>query len=71
LTFARQTNPTLELTDVNKVIDDALLFTEERVRCQNIKVVKELDEQLPPIIAGELQQVFVNLINNAFDAIPA
>ncbi|NOX97198.1 MAG: GAF domain-containing protein [Nitrospirae bacterium] len=70
LTFARQTNPTLELTDVNRVIDDALLFTEERIRCQDIKVVKELDKQLTPIMAGELQQVFVNLINNAFDAMP-
>lgn len=70
LTFARQTNLTLELTDVNKVIDDALLFTEERSHCQNIKVVKELHGQLPPVMAGELQQVFVNLINNAFDAMP-
>ena len=68
LTFARQTNLNLERTDVNKVVDDALLFTEERSHRQNIKVVKELDKQLLPVMAGELQQVFVNLINNAFDA---
>ncbi len=68
LTFARQTNLALEPTDVNTVINDALLFTKEKSRYRNIKVVKELDGQFPPVMAGELQQVFVNLINNAFDA---
>jgi len=68
LTFARQASPTREPTDVNQAIRDALLFTDKRDRRQNIKVVVQLDEQLPPVIAAELHQVFVNLINNAFDA---
>jgi PAS domain S-box-containing protein len=68
LTFARQATPAREPTNVNNAIRDALLFTDERGSRQNIKVVVELDEQLPPVIAGELHQVFVNLINNAFDA---
>ncbi len=70
LTFARQTSSTLELTDINRAVDDVLFFTEERSCCQNINVVKKLEKQLPPVRVGELHQVFVNLINNAFDAMP-
>jgi signal transduction histidine kinase len=71
LEFARQSSPKVELTDVNRAITDGLLFLENQATFHNIEIVKELDPSLPPILgnAGQLKQVFMNIIINAADAI--
>ncbi|RLB07845.1 MAG: hypothetical protein DRG50_01645 [Deltaproteobacteria bacterium] len=70
LEFARQSSPKMELTDVNRAITDGLLFLENQAAFHNIEIVKELDPFLPPILgnAGQLKQVFMNIITNAADA---
>ncbi len=70
LEFARQSSPKMELTDVNRAITDGLLFLENQAAFHNIEIVKELDPFLPPILgnAGQLKQVFMNIITNASDA---
>jgi PAS domain S-box-containing protein len=70
LEFARQSSPKMELTDINKAITDGLLFLENQATFHNIEIVKELDPFLPPIWgnAGQLKQVFMNIIINAADA---
>ncbi len=70
LEFARQSGPKMEPTDVNKAITDVLLFLENQATFHNIEIVKELDPFLPKIQgnAGQLKQVFMNIMINAADA---
>jgi len=70
LEFSRQSGPKMELTDVNRAIIDGLLFLENQATFHNIEILKELDPFLPPIWgnAGQLKQVFMNIIVNAADA---
>jgi two-component system NtrC family sensor kinase len=72
LRFVRKTEVDLKKQDVHDIINgvvDGLLGPEFAV--SNIKVVREYGDDLPPILtdANQLQQVFLNIINNAVDAI--
>ncbi|MGP0046867.1 MAG: ATP-binding protein [Syntrophobacteraceae bacterium] len=71
LSFARKTDPAHHEIQVNDTIEEILSICKERSKFSNIRVQTELDEYLPLISASptELQQVFMNLINNAIDAI--
>ncbi|RLA78585.1 MAG: PAS domain-containing sensor histidine kinase, partial [Deltaproteobacteria bacterium] len=70
LEFARQSSPEKEPTDVNRAITEGLLFLENQATFHNIEIIKELDPSLPPVIgnAGQLKQVFMNIMINAADA---
>jgi two-component system NtrC family sensor kinase len=71
LSFARKTDPAHHEIQVNDTIEEILSICKERSKFSNIRVQTELDRDLPLISASptELQQVFMNLINNAIDAI--
>jgi two-component system NtrC family sensor kinase len=71
LSFARKTDPVHHEIQINDTIEEILSICKERSKFNNIRVQTELDEHLPLISASptELQQVFMNLINNAIDAI--
>ncbi|HYN84838.1 MAG TPA: ATP-binding protein [Pyrinomonadaceae bacterium] len=58
--------------DINRVLEDTLQLLEPQLRHGRIEVVREYGEDLPPAFgnAGQLQQVFTNLVLNARDAIP-
>lgn len=73
LSFARKTDPTVRSLDLNDLIEDVLGLMGQKARYANIKLEKRLDANLGPIDASpsELQQVLLNLINNAVDAIGA
>jgi len=70
LEFARQTEPKMEPTDVNRAITEGLFFLENQALFHNIRIVKKLDPFLPPVRghAGQLKQVFMNIIVNAAEA---
>jgi two-component system NtrC family sensor kinase len=70
-TFARQSKFEYSEVDINQPIDDALMLLGEQLRAHNIKVRRQLAENLPRILAdaNQLEQVFLNLISNAKDAI--
>ncbi|NIM07348.1 MAG: GAF domain-containing protein [Armatimonadetes bacterium] len=73
LTFSRRSqDDTFEQVDVNEVIGKTLTLTENQLRNDNIKVRRELNQNLPTIEAnaGQLQQVFTNMIINARHAMP-
>jgi DNA-binding response OmpR family regulator len=70
-TFARQDTLKLIQVDINQTIDSALSLLGEQLRLHEIKVVMELNQDLPKI-AGEpyqLEQVWINIISNARDAV--
>jgi C4-dicarboxylate-specific signal transduction histidine kinase len=70
-TFARQSKFEYAETDINQPIDDALMLLGEQLRSHNIKVKRLLGLNLPKVLAdaNQLEQVFLNLISNAKDAI--
>lgn len=69
LDFARQRDPNLKLVDVNLVINESLDLLEHKLRLQYVEVEKSL-ATLDRITAdfSQLQQVFMNLIINAVEA---
>ena len=71
LGFARKMEPHLDDIDVNETLEQTIALLDNYARINNIEIKKELAGNLP-ITAGEqaqLQQVFLNLISNAIDAI--
>ena len=72
LLLARDHEPKLELVDVNTVIENSfIMFYQQLTKARGIKIIKNLSEELPSIKADsiQLEQVFINLINNARDAL--
>lgn len=67
LAFARQTKPARTHVDVNNILTSVLQLREYHLKANNITVVTSLDPALPVTVAdaGQLQQVFLNLIVNA------
>jgi two-component system NtrC family sensor kinase len=70
LSFARKTDPIHRTIQINEVIEEILSICKQRSKFNNIRIQTELNQHLPPISASpsEMQQVFMNLINNAIDA---
>jgi signal transduction histidine kinase len=67
LSFARKANAVKQPTPVNKIISDVLNLRAYEHGVHNIKIIKELDAELPDIMIdpGQIQQVFINIILNA------
>jgi PAS domain S-box-containing protein len=70
LTFARQTKPMRTAASINELIDNTLKLRAYVLRTANIEVSMRLDPELPWSVVdpGQLQQVFMNLIVNAEQA---
>ncbi len=69
--FARPGLPEKRPTDLNALLERSLSLCEDARGVKEIAVRKSLDPDLPPIQAdpGQLEQVFINVLRNAFDAI--
>jgi len=72
LNFSRKSNPTLTQVDVPAVVKESLSFVEEALARHAIHTSLELDDAVPPIPGdpAEIQQVCLNLLNNAIQAMP-
>jgi two-component system NtrC family sensor kinase len=71
LSFARKTAATAQDIQINSLIEDLVALSAQRAKFSMVEVKTELGEGLPMVRVSisELQQVFLNLINNAIDAI--
>jgi PAS domain S-box-containing protein len=70
LEFARQTSSQMEPTDINRALAQGISLLENQALFHNIRIIKNLDPSLPPIQANasQLNQVFMNIILNAAEA---
>jgi PAS domain S-box-containing protein len=71
LSFARQHKPERSPTMINHILEDTLALRDYDLRMSNIRVHLNLALDLPVMSADahQLQQVFLNMVNNAVDAI--
>jgi signal transduction histidine kinase len=72
LDFARTTEPTLAPVNLNQLIDELGLLVRHKLSNQNIRLVRDLQADLPAILGDgpQLEQAFLNLILNAAEAMP-
>ncbi|MBC6995504.1 ATP-binding protein [Neolewinella lacunae] len=65
--------PSMEFIDVSEGLKSTLTMLKFRFKQKNVSLNKETQPNLPNIkaLAGELNQVWTNLIANALDALPA
>jgi len=70
--FSRQTPPEKVKVNLNEKIDDGLYLLENRISKSNIRLIKDYAEELPmiEIDPAQLNQVLVNLVVNAIQAMP-
>ncbi|MBN1487035.1 MAG: PAS domain S-box protein [Anaerolineae bacterium] len=71
--FYRQARAELRPTDVNIVLDSVLSLSNKQLQHSGVMVMRHYDSELPLIQANadHLRQVFLNMILNAIDAMPA
>jgi two-component system NtrC family sensor kinase len=70
LGFARHMDIKIEPVAIDAVIRDVLGFLEKEADYRDIRIVMDVADTLPTVHSdrGQLQQLFLNLINNAFEA---
>lgn len=70
LDFARQTKPQKRLANINALIENIILLVRNQATFRNISIEKQLDPALPDVLVDpdQIQQVFVNIILNAAEA---
>jgi len=69
--FARKSDLSLDKVQVNDVLKNAFDIFSQQLKVRGIEVMWDIDGRLPKIMAdpGRLEQVFINLLLNARDAI--
>jgi PAS domain S-box-containing protein len=71
LSFARQRPVQRELVHVNNVLRQTIKLRSYDFASHGVEVSEDFDENLAPALgdAQQLQQVFLNILNNAYDAV--
>jgi len=70
LDFAHQTEPKIELANINKILKDTLSLVENQALFQNIKISKSFCSSPPQVMVdkAQIQQVLMNIVFNAAEA---
>jgi two-component system NtrC family sensor kinase len=71
LRFGRRMEPTQEMVDINRILSETMTFLENEAHHREIKIETDYAERIPPVTtdSAQLQQVFLNIIDNAIDAV--
>jgi len=71
LGFARRMEPIREQVDLNRLLSDTIEFLANEAHYRNIEITTEFDPDLPVTVSdsSQIQQVILNIVNNAIDAI--
>jgi C4-dicarboxylate-specific signal transduction histidine kinase len=71
-TFGRADEEEMTEVSLETVLDNTLLLLGESLRLRDVRVDRRVVQGLPVILgsANQLEQVFINLIQNSFDAFP-
>jgi len=70
LSFARKTDSRIVAISVTRLLKEIAYLSSQRAKYSNVQIKTNFEENLPPVPASEteMQQVFLNLVNNAMDA---
>ena len=70
LSFARQRKPQKQEVELRKVLEESLTLREYDLKVNNVSLERDIPEDMPSVVADphQLEQVFLNIINNALDA---
>ncbi len=71
LRFGRRMEPTQELVDLNAIVAETITFLENEARYREIDINASYEDNLPRITTdpAQIQQVVLNIIDNAIDAV--
>ena len=71
LNFARKTEAAMQPVMIQEFLPEMVKMVEQRALLENVRIIQELDPDLPRIISdvNQLQQVFLNLLNNSIHAL--
>ncbi len=71
LNFARKTETSKEKVKIQILIPEIASMVDQKARVENIRIIQEIDPDIPEIVSdpNQLQQVFLNLFNNAIYAL--
>jgi PAS domain S-box-containing protein len=71
LSFARQRKPQKQEVDLRKVLEESLALRDYDLKVNNVSLERDIPDGLPSVVVDphQLEQVFLNVINNALDAI--
>ena len=72
LAFSRTSKVEIEQCDINQMIDKALALVEVNAKMNSVELVREFDRDIPQAVVNsyQMQEVIINLCNNAIDAMP-
>ena len=71
LSFARQMPPQRKALQLNPILRRTVQLRSYDFQSHGVEVVEHLDQELPSVVGDshQLQQVFLNILNNAYDAV--
>jgi len=71
LSFARQRPPQRQPLQINNILRKTIALRSYDFANHGVQIVEKFDEGLPELIGDshQLQQVFLNILNNAYDAV--